>query len=325
MKIIVILFLLVGFGAFSQLPNVAYNNTPAAARFISNSYSSVSQTIIDQPGCQVSRTGSGPFPMYFYYRAASTHVSTPDPSLFTISASSGAVDCSVKVWGPYASKDVAVSEYSSDSALVEFARSSSVTVAHDLSAGKVYLMEVEVYDCSAVFSLTSLQSTWLDDSPKAEGCIGCITGFRPQAGNYVLSAWVMDADAPLGTVSYSQPTIQVTSNSVTVICTPTGEIIDGWQRIEQEIYIGDEDPQIDLVCGEDGNCYFDDIRIFPRDGSMVTYVYDPVTLRLMAELDERNYAKIYEYDEQGKLIRVKKETEMGVMTIQENRENNSKE
>ena len=45
----------------------------------------------------------------------------------------------------------------------------------------------------------------------------------------------------------------------------------------------------------------------------------------MAELDERNYAKIYEYDEQGKLTRVKKETEMGVMTIQENRENNSKE
>jgi hypothetical protein len=48
-----------------------------------------------------------------------------------------------------------------------------------------------------------------------------------------------------------------------------------------------------------------------------------MTLRLMAELDERNYAKLYEYDEEGKLIRVKKETEKGVMTIQENRENSS--
>jgi hypothetical protein len=44
----------------------------------------------------------------------------------------------------------------------------------------------------------------------------------------------------------------------------------------------------------------------------------------MAELDERNYAKLYEYDEEGKLIRVKKETEKGIMTIQENRENSSK-
>jgi hypothetical protein len=58
---------------------------------------------------------------------------------------------------------------------------------------------------------------------------------------------------------------------------------------------------------------------------MVTYVYDPVSLRLVAELDERNYAKFYEYDEDGKLIRVKKETEKGIMTIQETRENNSKE
>ncbi len=106
----------------------------------------------------------------------------------------------------------------------------------------------------------------------------------------------------------------------------SGDIIDGWQRIEQEIEVRDDNSlKLDLSCGADGECYFDDIRIFPKDASMVTYVYDPITLRLMAELDERNYAKIYEYDEQGKLIRVKKETEMGIMTIQENRENNSKE
>ena len=54
---------------------------------------------------------------------------------------------------------------------------------------------------------------------------------------------------------------------------------------------------------------------------MKSYVYDPVTLRLVAELDERNYASIYEYDEEGKLVRIKKETERGVMTISENRNN----
>ncbi|HTA61359.1 MAG TPA: hypothetical protein VK835_02840, partial [Bacteroidia bacterium] len=65
--------------------------------------------------------------------------------------------------------------------------------------------------------------------------------------------------------------------------------------------------------------FFDDIRVFPFDGSMKSYVYDPTTLRLVAELDERNYATKYEYDEEGKLVRVKKETIKGIMTIKESR------
>jgi hypothetical protein len=44
----------------------------------------------------------------------------------------------------------------------------------------------------------------------------------------------------------------------------------------------------------------------------------------VAELDERNYATLYEYDEEGKLIRVKKETEKGIMTIKENKNNTTK-
>lgn len=57
---------------------------------------------------------------------------------------------------------------------------------------------------------------------------------------------------------------------------------------------------------------------------MKSYVYDPLTLRLTAELDEQNYATFYEYDEEGALIRVKKETERGIMTIKESRNNSSK-
>jgi hypothetical protein len=41
----------------------------------------------------------------------------------------------------------------------------------------------------------------------------------------------------------------------------------------------------------------------------------------MAELDERNYATYYEYNEEGQLMRIKKETEKGVMTIQETKQN----
>ena len=43
----------------------------------------------------------------------------------------------------------------------------------------------------------------------------------------------------------------------------------------------------------------------------------PVTLKYVAELDANNFATFYEYDEEGSLVRVKKETEKGIMTIQE--------
>ncbi|MGK4569023.1 hypothetical protein [Flavobacterium sp. 3HN19-14] len=44
----------------------------------------------------------------------------------------------------------------------------------------------------------------------------------------------------------------------------------------------------------------------------------------MAELDENNYATFYEYDKEGGLVRVKKETERGVQTIKESRSSNPK-
>jgi YD repeat-containing protein len=52
---------------------------------------------------------------------------------------------------------------------------------------------------------------------------------------------------------------------------------------------------------------------------MKTYAYDDKTLRLMAELDENGFATFYEYDDEGLLVRVKKETERGVMTLKESR------
>ena len=57
---------------------------------------------------------------------------------------------------------------------------------------------------------------------------------------------------------------------------------------------------------------------------MKTYVYRPDNLRLCAELDENNFATFYEYDDEGALTRTKKETELGVMTIQEVRFANHK-
>jgi hypothetical protein len=109
----------------------------------------------------------------------------------------------------------------------------------------------------------------------------------------------------------------------------TGDIIDGWQRIVGEFTVPDtvDDMKLELVNGDDTNTittYFDDIRILPTKASMKSFVYDQTTQRLMAELDENNFATFYEYDLEGGLVRVKKETEKGVFTIQETRSGNPK-
>jgi hypothetical protein len=158
-------------------------------------------------------------------------------------------------------------------------------------------------------------------------CQTCITSFSPQPGKYMVSAWVKEENAAVGTLNYSNSKIAVTFNgSAPTNLVPSGQIIDGWQRIEGELVIPAGSTTISVaLTNMSGVSFFDDIRFFPFDGSMMSYVYDPETLRLVAELDERNYATFYEYDEEGKLIRVKKETERGVMTIQENRNNTKKQ
>ncbi len=65
--------------------------------------------------------------------------------------------------------------------------------------------------------------------------------------------------------------------------------------------------------------YFDDIRIQPFNANMKSYVYDPINLRLVAELDPNNYATFYEYDAEGTLIRTKAETQEGIKTVNETR------
>lgn len=168
------------------------------------------------------------------------------------------------------------------------------------------------------------------EEPRTDTCKDCITSFSPNAGKYMVSAWVSE-DAGTNTLTYTNVSLRVSFSGDPPILTeytllPSGRIIDGWQRIESVIEIPTDATDIHLTLQtSSGTAYFDDIRFYPLDGSMVSYVYDPINLRLMAQLDERNYATFYEYDEEGKLIRVKKETERGVMTIQENRDNIKKQ
>lgn len=146
--------------------------------------------------------------------------------------------------------------------------------------------------------------------------------FAPQPGEYIVGAWVNSQNRQGDTTivnSYIKITLTDTNNnSTSVSLLAKGNIIEGWQRIEEKITIpaGTKYFKLELISGEQ-NAYFDDIRIHPAAGNMASYVYDNRTLRLMAELDANNYATFYEYSLEGELVRVKKETIKGIQTLKE--------
>jgi hypothetical protein len=149
--------------------------------------------------------------------------------------------------------------------------------------------------------------------------------FSPiQGQKVVVSAWVKQ-DQPCISGNYDNAAISLAFNNNSGTnyfnFNPTGNIIEGWQRIEDTLTIPQEATSmtLNLRATSGTPVFFDDIRVQPFNANMKSFVYNPVNLRLMAELDENNYATFYEYDDEGTLIRVKKETEKGIKTIRETR------
>lgn len=150
-----------------------------------------------------------------------------------------------------------------------------------------------------------------------------IKKFSPIAGTKMLvSAWVKEG-APCTSGSYSSSSIDIsfTGSSETFQFKPSGNIIEGWQRMEDTLSVPATATAMIIKLRSLGSVdvNFDDIRLHPFNALMKSYVYDPESLRLMAELDENNFASYYEYDDDGTLTRIKKETERGIKTIQETR------
>lgn len=141
-------------------------------------------------------------------------------------------------------------------------------------------------------------------------------GFEPvPQKKYLLSFWTNSGNAP---------SIEVNGTSLDQITPVVSRArVEGWSQYEVEVdlaAISFPDENLDIVITPSGsNTLIDDIRISPFDAHMKSYAYDEKTLRLMAEMDENNFATFYEYDDEGSLVRVKKETERGIMTIKETR------
>jgi hypothetical protein len=257
--------------------------------------------------------------LWFYFK-----VSADSMSSFTIKCLDSMY--SYSIFGPYASVEDTACNVLTDNPPIDFRNNTdnhtyNVTASVGTLAPGYYYLRIQPQNCVSQIQFIARNDGY--ECPEL-ACEGCVGSFAPIAGKkYLVSAWVKEHNASQTKTSYTYPRIYIIypDSSITIgPFTPTGQIIDGWQRIEGEFTIPEGTAQIQLKLDcQTGDCYFDDLRIQPFDGSMKAYVYDPVTLRLVAELDERNYATIYEYDEEGKLIRVKKETERGIMTIQESK------
>jgi hypothetical protein len=148
-------------------------------------------------------------------------------------------------------------------------------------------------------------------------------GFEPflpepsaTAKEYVFSVWVHD-----GQPATLTPGITASVNGTPINLTRKA-VVEKWKLVEGLITINPSMLRSTFnleIQASGGNVRIDDVRIHPFDSHLKSYAYDEKTLRLMAELDENNFATFYEYDDEGGLVRLKKETERGIMTIKENR------
>lgn len=184
--------------------------------------------------------------------------------------------------------------------------------------------------------------TYCGSTEPKDLCEDCYS-FQPIPGRwYVLNAWAKE-ERNVQVQKYSNPMIKLNfydindsiiindlsdPNNITQypsIFGTKGEIIEGWQRIGDKFKVPANAVYMEVELLNEGNSipvFFDDIRIYPIKGSVKSFVYDPENFRLMSELDENNYATYYEYDNEGGLVRIKKETVKGIKTIQETRSGN---
>lgn len=126
--------------------------------------------------------------------------------------------------------------------------------------------------------------------------------------SYLVSMWFKPKTMPTDASSFSIPSSYDAHSN----------IIEGWQQIVRRIDV----PAVGstpFVLSLPNDSYIDDIRVYPIDANMKAFVYHPFNQKLSATLDENNFATFYEYDQEGNLIRTKKETEKGIMTIMESR------
>jgi hypothetical protein len=135
---------------------------------------------------------------------------------------------------------------------------------------------------------------------------------------YYASCWVYLNNGDLGTLANQGISLNINGTPLNFI----GNRINGWQQIAGEFTpttLPNGNLSIGITKGNHPEIFIDDFRIHPYEASMQSYVYDPGSYLLTYILDDNNFYTRYIYDSEGKLISIRKETERGVKSLQEQR------
>ncbi len=170
----------------------------------------------------------------------------------------------------------------------------------------------------------------------ANDCRGVFTPAGNDTGQvqrYVLSLWIKAVPQPF--IQSIKPTefynklaynklktvIKVNNNTVPVRHQYTSPLINQWQQIRYTFRLPTGISgvfKMKLKSRESldyKDLYIDDIRIHPYQSNMKSYVYHPYTHRIMAILDNNNFATKYQYNARGKLQETLRETERGLQFV----------
>lgn len=138
---------------------------------------------------------------------------------------------------------------------------------------------------------------------------------------YIVSMWVMES----WNNQFSFVMKDALGNTISLAQEEKPIVINGWKKLTFRFVPVSNSPLLFRFINRapiiDNRvfCYLDDIRVFPADAEMESFVYDNRDYKIMATLDRNNFATFFQYDAEGKLIRQKTETEKGIMTIKEQR------
>lgn len=166
---------------------------------------------------------------------------------------------------------------------------------------------------TGIYSVKTNASTTISITPKVNNKYFAY-GVLPKVFNFALDSTVSQKYT-VELWGKSMSSAPYVSSSGTYPLAQVSPAIDGWTLYRTTVSIN---PGTAFSLTIPSGCNFDDLRVYPALANVKTYVYHPFKNYLMAVLDENNYASLYEYNLRNDLVRLKKETEKGVITVQEN-------
>lgn len=196
-----------------------------------------------------------------------------------------------------------------------FSHGSSVPsiIARNAEYGSTAFLSFEdASGATAAASHTGKKSRALGTSPDSLCAIEVDT--RLQNSGLMIRAWTKATNgatcvATIGSTTLSSPTVLAD--------------VAGWKLLEWKVLSGNAAltatgvKAVKFSRSGSADLYLDDVRLQPLDAEAACYVYDAATLRLVAQFDDQHFASIYRYDDQGRLKRKERETERGILPLQE--------